>query len=821
MLGSYFTNLTFPLVSSLKCLKIPQPLSVGFSFLHRCIAPWKSSFFIEDSAPTTVNKDKMDDVDLAPAAVSPQNKELPAQIAGGGGNPKRSEGESASQTTPQGEAGVDVFFHSAPTEVLCHLLSFSTAEELVALTSTSKLLRTLIRQEDAIWQQQMRTYVTGSGEDGMPSVTQAAAIANLGEELLQHFCKGKSKGAVGVVGEPQRCASFELFVQLRLIMRTWLDFSCAGFRIILNDRIWEEHANTKFRCLLLPFDVDALLTAARLRRVLPPLIRATLSNGPRRICSDQADMTEESGRKNWLTPPSLSVLQKDGEDNNSSAVGRSARLLFQVGLLIGDQVAPPPPAIGHDWANFPKLYENARQYQKLQRDLGLADEQQVLEAEIECLRSLQDEGSSDTCSLYGIQLPKGIFGGYQVYDRFTSGWQGLRGPSGHKVPAVVLRLQRFPRAVNLRTERPHAAMGMLPLWAWGACLGPQGRLLREPQVLIHQETLEVFEDARTVEDLVPIPSEEEDLAEVRLQYAAPAGKTFLEYLNEYARRLETGVYGYKPLYPSKFGPDIRGICLFPQAGPGFGSQVTNFVRMDGSAVPLPQGEGFAYSLRFSLTGTAEERGFDSCQLRTRRIDIQVAEDEDESGEGFHSLHGRPTVGPAVIGFHPLLVDGGHILNSSSDQHGQWEYKKHGTKLSKGGSKSGGNGNNAAESASSSSTASGAPGSTDDEDAEMVCCDAAPDAENTAESADNGNNNTISSTSTRWKNLAALSGEDAYFIPGEFSYQSRSGPIPPRHRGRFTGAMEFVPGTIAKPTGEPFWVDVPNFPLEYIDGYAFY
>merc|ERR1712060_768501 len=65
-------------------------------------------------------------------------------------------------------------------------------------------------------------------------------------------------------------------------------------------------------------------------------------------------------------------------------------------------------------------------------------------------------------------------------------------------------------------------------------------------------------------------------------------------------------------------------------------------------------------------GDESSRGYKSCQLTVRRWEIQT--------EGQDKQHVR---GEGVIGFFPILVDGGWMLNRESDPHGQYEGRSRG------------------------------------------------------------------------------------------------------------------------------------------------
>merc|ERR1712196_255192 len=72
----------------------------------------------------------------------------------------------------------------------------------------------------------------------------------------------------------------------------------------------------------------------------------------------------------------------------------------------------------------------------------------------------------------------------------------------------------------------------------------------------------------------------------------------LRWLEEYAIRLETGVYRSAPLVVEQ-GISSRGVNLFPQAGPVVTQVVTKGVEITASCIYMPehQSGGFTYSIR--------------------------------------------------------------------------------------------------------------------------------------------------------------------------------------------------------------------------------
>lgn len=140
-----------------------------------------------------------------------------------------------------------------------------------------------------------------------------------------------------------------------------------------------------------------------------------------------------------------------------------------------------------------------------------------------------------------------------------------------------------------------------------------------------------------------------------------AGSTgALRWMEEYTRRLEEGIYKMAPLKPER-SPTTQGISLFPSLGPDLSRGVSRGVEVMGCCVYMPEHpQGWAYSISLRLTGTAEERGFATCQLKSRHWQIQ------EEGREAEHVHGE-----GVIGFFPILTNDGWILNCESDPHGQY------------------------------------------------------------------------------------------------------------------------------------------------------
>mmetsp|Transcript_43678 Transcript_43678/g.79695 ORF Transcript_43678/g.79695 Transcript_43678/m.79695 type:complete len:491 (+) Transcript_43678:60-1532(+) len=148
-----------------------------------------------------------------------------------------------------------------------------------------------------------------------------------------------------------------------------------------------------------------------------------------------------------------------------------------------------------------------------------------------------------------------------------------------------------------------------------------------------------------------------------VERAAPSNveNPFLAWVVEYVNRLESGVYTMRALRPER-APATIGICLFPTVGRGYSRCVTQGVEVVASSIYMPESpQGWTYSISFSLVGTAESRGYKTCQLKSRQWVIQ-----DDSSSGPETVNGE-----GVIGFFPILTDGGWILNRESDPHDQY------------------------------------------------------------------------------------------------------------------------------------------------------
>eukprot|EP00392_Amoebophrya_sp_AT5.2_P019271 g20037.t1 len=377
-----------------------------------------------------------------------------------------------------------------------------------------------------------------------------------------------------------------------------------------------------------------------------------------------------------------------------------------------------------------------------------------------------------------------------------------------------------------------------------------------------------------------------ELTELLLQ---PTGENVFHWVHEYCRRLETGVYAYKPNPGTDASSPYlsRALSLFPEANLGGGSRsggsptifgshtcASSGIRIEGSGLFLGNNVGFAYSLRFSLdrSGSAAPPEHSSYQLHSRHIDIQYYDEEDEE---YRSVRPTPTTGPAVVGYHPLLTDGGHVICATSDPHGHWtrehstfdpelmkkeeEDEEDGVMCADVGAVAGDEKKNtgnkikvkkytialekdpvkhfdsflrkrekffeedpvaAAGKPPGASGVLGASGSSSSSASTTSASFAPPPRTNTPYWTDAAATERVRKL---LRELAASANEGGMplFVEGQFSYQSQTGPLP-NNKGRFVGKMLFVPGTIEHPAGDAFWVDVPVFHFEKKPGgYAFF
>eukprot|EP00550_Attheya_septentrionalis_P010369 CAMPEP_0198281886 /NCGR_PEP_ID=MMETSP1449-20131203/1763_1 /TAXON_ID=420275 /ORGANISM="Attheya septentrionalis, Strain CCMP2084" /LENGTH=539 /DNA_ID=CAMNT_0043977879 /DNA_START=118 /DNA_END=1737 /DNA_ORIENTATION=+ len=140
--------------------------------------------------------------------------------------------------------------------------------------------------------------------------------------------------------------------------------------------------------------------------------------------------------------------------------------------------------------------------------------------------------------------------------------------------------------------------------------------------------------------------------------------SFLVWLEEYASRLQHGIYGIGPIVPSAPAGTTDGIVLFPTIQDEVrtsravtrgvqviaSSQVCTELQDDASGMVL-----YSFRIRLLIPGdegylTPAERGFETCQLIARHWKITTQKKNEVSTE-----HVR---GEGVVGLYPLLSEGG-------------------------------------------------------------------------------------------------------------------------------------------------------------------
>jgi len=150
-----------------------------------------------------------------------------------------------------------------------------------------------------------------------------------------------------------------------------------------------------------------------------------------------------------------------------------------------------------------------------------------------------------------------------------------------------------------------------------------------------------------------------------IQDAAPPGCGLIGWFEAFAGRLAGGVFSAGRLIPMLRNVG-KSVVQFPCSGPEMTVEVTRGVQCTASSVIMGGQGGWAYSIRIRLLGpadgwTAETRGFESCQLLSRRWEIyNKASGQTETVEG-----------AGVIGFYPLLEETRHrpdMENQESEWH---------------------------------------------------------------------------------------------------------------------------------------------------------
>eukprot|EP00812_Abedinium_dasypus_P010007 NODE_3654_length_759_cov_175.791193.p2 GENE.NODE_3654_length_759_cov_175.791193~~NODE_3654_length_759_cov_175.791193.p2 ORF type:complete len:208 (+),score=45.63 NODE_3654_length_759_cov_175.791193:3-626(+) len=137
----------------------------------------------------------------------------------------------------------------------------------------------------------------------------------------------------------------------------------------------------------------------------------------------------------------------------------------------------------------------------------------------------------------------------------------------------------------------------------------------------------------------------------------------LRWFEEYVRRLEEGIYGILTLRPELPFP-TAALSLFPIGGPEHHRSVHRGVEVTCSCVYMPEhSHGWTYSITLMLVAPKEERGFETCQLHSRAWEITA------DGCPMQLVRGE-----GLIGFYPILSDGGWELNTESDPHEQYRHE---------------------------------------------------------------------------------------------------------------------------------------------------
>jgi hypothetical protein len=143
----------------------------------------------------------------------------------------------------------------------------------------------------------------------------------------------------------------------------------------------------------------------------------------------------------------------------------------------------------------------------------------------------------------------------------------------------------------------------------------------------------------------------------------------LDWFAEYVTRLETGNYQVGRLASQEDMPPVdatilQGILHYPQIiGRGATRTVTRGIEVFASAAYSPFtacfGLSFVFSIRLRLLEPNEDgydgnRGFDSCQLKSRHWRLLNDEGQTEHVDG-----------DGVVGFYPLLREGSHRADSGN------------------------------------------------------------------------------------------------------------------------------------------------------------
>jgi F-box protein 3 len=226
----------------------------------------------------------------------------------------------------------------------------------------------------------------------------------------------------------------------------------------------------------------------------------------------------------------------------------------------------------------------------------------------------------------------GMFGGYSVYDQRVCSVMLQLGQ------ALVFAGEQLPEVAR---SNPHLGISELDK-AYGhyVMFGASLQTAAVKHLLLYDCTT----DQVKVCDL-GVPDS--------IGAAAPVGCGLIGWFEEFAGRLSGGVFSAGRLSPMMRNVG-KSVVQFPCSGPEMTVEVTRGVQCTASPVAMGGSQGWAYSIRVRLLGpehgwTAERRGFESCQLITRRWQIfnkGTGQTETVEGEG-------------VIGFYPLLEETRH------------------------------------------------------------------------------------------------------------------------------------------------------------------
>ncbi|CAE8645843.1 unnamed protein product, partial [Polarella glacialis] len=195
---------------------------------------------------------------------------------------------------------------------------------------------------------------------------------------------------------------------------------------------------------------------------------------------------------------------------------------------------------------------------------------------------------------------RGIFGGYAVYD--------------YEISTVLLPLQAALKLTRILRKSLHPLRNLHPNKVAFACSFNFSKILL---VDVGDGSVHVWtrRSSPLLEAAVP---EGRPLGEGDWE----PGGGLLRWVEEYTRRLELGIYRVEPLRP-RMPASACGISLFPASGSALSVGCFRGVEVTGSCVYMPEHpQGWSYCISLRLTGSAEERGFETCQLQSRHWNIQ-------------------------------------------------------------------------------------------------------------------------------------------------------------------------------------------------------